>query len=419
MSLGALGRRSGATPDALEATLAARAANAPQRILGDFAQVAGIHPEEAAGNIEALTTRLQGEARPLFDAALSSPDPVWNPDLAKLAQRPVIKKAIDAAGKSVLNAGQDPTAMGFAIDPDTGNYVLGTDLSKTMEAYPTAQTWDKVRKMVNALVQRDPLSNKVVASGEVGITNTDTMRAGADLTKALAGDPAHGFQGAVPGYRAALDKSGEYLQLQSAFERAQKTFLNPNVSATDFSKTFAGLSEPEQQAWKAGIASRLSDQLQKGRLTPRQLTLPHVQGKLAAALGPDAAAQLLGRLQVEAQLASTGGRMIPGAGSPSMEYINAAAEQEGGPSALGLIAQAMKHPVRTVADLAQTGRTLGTTPQVRDELGRLLMQPPEQTIQELRSIRPIETAPLRAPKLPYGAASGMIGGSSPSRRRAN
>lgn len=388
MSLGALARRSGETPDALEALLAARKQAAPQRILNDFAAVSGLQPEEAAGNLDALTMRLQAQAKPLYDAALSSPEPVWNPDLANLAERPVIKKAIDLAGKSLKNAGQDPMAAGFQIDPDTGNFVLGMDLSKTIEQYPTAQTWDKVKKIVGAMVQRDPLTGRVISSGEVGIQNRDLQTASSDLTHALAGDPANGVPGAIPGYRAALDKAGDYLQMQSAFDRAQKAFLNPNVSAKDFAATFAKLTEPEQSAWRSGVAAKLAEQMQKGRLTPRQLMLPHVQAKLTAVLGQDGAQAFLQRLRAEAAMAATGRRMAPGEGSPTMEYANAAAEQEGGPNVLGLITSALKNPVGAVHSLAQQGRTIGTTPQIRNELGRLLMQAPGQTATDIEALPP-------------------------------
>jgi hypothetical protein len=74
-SLGAIARRSGTTPDALEAQLRSRAANGPPTILDAFSAASGIHPDEAAGNVSALADRLQKEATPLFDAALSNARP--------------------------------------------------------------------------------------------------------------------------------------------------------------------------------------------------------------------------------------------------------------------------------------------------------------------------------------------------------
>lgn len=415
-TLGALARRSGTTPDLAEAALRARASGAPNRILDDFAAVSGIHPDEAAGNVEALANRLQGEASPLFDAVRSNPAPVWNADLAKLAQRPVISKAIDAAGKSMLNAGEDPLAVGLKLDPDTGGFVLNSDLSQSTEAVPTAATWDKVRRMVGAMVQRDPVTGRVIKTGDVGITNGDLDAARRDLTMALAGDPAHGVPGAIPGYRAALDKAGDYLSMQSAFERAQKMFLSPSVRTKDFATAFNDLTEPEQKAWASGMAAKLSDQLQAGRLTPRQLMLPHVQGKLAAVLGPDAAQAFLARMAQEAQLGATGARMMPGTGSPTMELLNAAGEQEGGPGYVGLALRALHRPSATLSALYDAGQSRVGSPQVRNELGRLLLQSPEDTAAEFSAFPvPLKTGVL-PPKLPYPAFSGVSGGYAAQRK---
>jgi hypothetical protein len=396
-SLGALGRRSGATPDLLEAQLRNRAQGAPDRILDDFAQVSGIQPQEAAGNVQALADRLRGEAAPLYDAALSSPNPVWNADLAKLAERPVISKAIDAAGKSMLNAGEDPLAVGLRIDPDTGSYVLNGDLSSATEAVPTAATWDKVRKMVGAMVQRDPMTGKVISTGDVGITNRDLATASRDLTSALAGDPAHGAPGAIPGYRAALDKAGDYLSMQDAFNRAQAMFLNPSVRTADFAKAFGELSEPEQEAWKAGMAAKLHDQMQSGRLTPRMLTLPHVQGKAAAVLGDDPAQAFLQNVRQEAQLAATGSRMMPGQGSPTMEFLNAAGEQEA-QNPVGLALRLATNPKGAAHAIYDAGASRMTSPQVRNEMGRILMQSPEDTAADFIFWR----KPLAQPIIPRG-----------------
>lgn len=406
-SLGALARRSGATPDLLEAQLRERAANAPSRILDDFASASGIHPDEAAGNVEALASRLQGEAKPLYDAALDNPQPVWSADLAKLAERPAIKKAIDAAGRSMLNAGHDPRAVGMAVDPDTGAFVLNSDLSQSTQSVPTAATWDKVKKMVGALVQRDSVTGRVIRTGDIGIQNGDLATAARDLTQTLAGDPAHGVQGAIPGYRAALDKAGDYLSMQDAFERAQGAYLKPGVSAKAFAKTYGDLSEPEQKAWLAGMAAKLSDQLQAGRLTPRMLMLPHVQGKTAAVLGDEPAGEFLSRVAQEARLAATGGRMMPGAGSPTMELLNAAGEQDAGPSYAGLALRALRRPGATLGALYDAGQSRIGSPQVRNELGRLLMQPPEATAAEFNGWTPPLRPGVRPPRLPYPALSGV------------
>jgi hypothetical protein len=272
--------------------------------------------------------------------------------------------------------------------------------------------------MVGALVQRDPVTDRVIRTGEIGIKNGDLDTARRDLTQALAGDPAHGVPGAVPGLRAALDKSGDKLSMQDAFDRAQNMFLKPGVSAKDFGAAYTSLSEPEQKAWLSGMAAKLNDQMQAGRLTPRMLTAPHIAGKLSAVMGDQAANDFLTHVGQVAQLAGTGGRMMPGAGSPTMELLNAASEQDA-PSMASLAIKGLRNPAGTAADLWNAGQSRLTSPQVRNELGRLLMQPPEATAEESfwHSMTP---PPLKGgappPRLPYPLLS-AAGGTYAAKRK--
>jgi hypothetical protein len=413
--LGGLARRSGTTGDALEPLLRDRAMMAPQRMLQDFHEIAGVSPTTAAGDVEGLASKWEAEADPLFKAALNRPGPVWNSDLAELAQRPVIKAAMDHAIASLKNAGKDPTAYGFALDPDTGAAAFGSDLSKIGEHQPTAEAWDMIRKLTNKMIVRDELTKAPIMTGPVGITNGNITTAARDLTKALAGDPASGAEGAIPGYRAALDKSSDYLSLRDAFSRGQKFFLDPKTDEKALSKVYNALSEPEQEAFRGGFANRLYDLAQNRRLGPSTLATPRVQAKLAAVFDPAAAQQLVARAQMEARIAATGSRMMPGAGSPTFDFSNAALEQEGGPSPLAMGLRATKDPIGVLQQLIAAGKTVGTTPQVRNEMGRLYMQAPQVTAQELRSLIPQQT-PRPFGLLTPPAASAVVAGQLAQKR---
>jgi hypothetical protein len=184
-------------------------------------------------------------------------------------------------------------------------------------------------------------------------------------------------------------------------------FLKPGVSAKDFGAAYSSLSEPEQKAWLSGMAAKLSEQMQGGRLTPRMLSAPHIAGKLSAVLGEDAAAGFMTKVGQVGQLAATGGRMMPGAGSPTMELLNAASEQDA-PGVAELAIRGLRHPARTAADLWNAGQSRLTSPQVRNELGRLLMQSPEDTAAETfwHSMTPPPLKGGVAPRFPYPLLSG-------------
>lgn len=424
-TLAALARRSGSTPDAVEAALRDRASMAPTRILDDVQQLTGIKPEAVQGDLEGLVGRLQAEAKPLYDAALSHPGPVWNSDLAALAQRPVIKKAIGTVANDMLNAGQDPTVAGLKLDPDTGWTLAGGrinsatggvehggELAATMEPQPTASTWDMVKKAIGRQIERHAITGRALPDSQ-SQGNYGVRVAAQDLTKALAGDPAHGVQGAIPGYRAALDKAGDYLSIQDAFDRGQKLILDPKVNEATFGKVLDSLDEPSQEAFKGGFANKLFDLAQNGRLTPRTLQAPRVQAKLQAVYGDDVAQQLMARIQTEAKLAATGGRMMPGTGSATAELLNAGAEQDGGINAIASLAKKAKSPVSALLQLNAMSKTASTSPPVRNAMGQILLQPPELTAAQLADV--FRKLPPRYSGAP--PVAGLLGGYAAEQQR--
>ena len=371
-ALTALGRRQGLTPDALYALLSERAASAPDRMLADYAQAAGIVPEAAQGDIDALIHKGRIDARPLFDKALSQ-GATWNPELASLSERPVIQRAMGRAVDNLKNAGIDPASFGFTgPDATTGKFI--------QQPRPTAQAWDLVKKSLGTSVERDPFGRIIPDSQSEG--NYNINQANRALTAAL--------RKAIPGYGDALDTSGDYLGLQKAFQTGQSFIIKSTVTAKQLADHLSTLSEPEAQAFRGGVANKLFDLSQNAQLKPAIFNRPILQQKMAAVLG-DAAPDFLNKMQLESAMTKTGARMSPGTNSVTSDVLNATEEQnQNSMRALihGLYAGTWlahgnglwggAHAIAAMRDLGMFGKTAAMPVSVRDEAGRLLMMKPEE-----------------------------------------
>lgn len=383
-ALTALGRRSGITPDRLSALLQERAAGTPDRILADYAQAAGVLPEAAKGDIDALVQQGRTDARPLFDSALSTPGPIWNDDLRRLVQRPVIRKAISSAAEDLKNADMKPGVWGLPSGADDQTLL------------PTAQAWDLVKKRLGQSVERDAFGRIIPDTASPG--NYNINQANHALTGAL--------RKAIPGYGEALDAAGDYLGLQKAFQNGQNFILKSTLTASQMAAHFSGLSESEQQAFRGGVANKLFDLAQNSQLKPAMFNRPMLREKIGAVLG-NGGSDFLDRMKVESMLARTGARMAPGTNSVTSDVLNATTEQDQnylGALIHGLYAGARlahgdglwggAHVLSALRNLGVVGRATTMPVEVRDEAGRLLMMKPEELADYL------STAPAR-----YGAKS--------------
>ena len=379
-ALAALGRRGGTTADLLAGTLAERGQGAGDRILGDYASAAGIAPAAARGDMDAMVQAGRDSASKLFSVALSNPGAVWNTDLAALSNRPVIAKAMGAAAEDLRNAGKDPAAYGFtAQDPASGKFI--------QMPRPTAEAWDLVKKNLNSQVERDPFGKIIPDSVSRGNYNVGV--ANRDLTSAL--------RGAISSYGDALDVSGDYLSLNKAFQSGQDFINNANVTAAKMAQHVAGLFPSDVQAFKGGIANKLFDLAQNGRLSATTLDRPILRQKLITALGPENAGRFLNNLKIEAQMKQTGSRMMPGTGSITSDVLNATSEQNQSADALMDAIYAGVHlsygnkigfGTRALSALRRlgVGRT-GMMPEAtRNEAGRLLMMNPTDLADHLQRL---------------------------------
>jgi hypothetical protein len=341
---------------ALRAAAAARKGTQTDRAMTAMQTHLGVDPTAARGGVDAVVANGQAAAEPLYRAIRANPAPVWSPELAALAQRPAIKKAIGLVSNNMLNSGQDPTTAGIAIDPDTGAATIGSDLGNVVENQPTAATWVGVHQALGKTVERSPLTNQVIPNS-MSPGNFDISVASRDLRNALAGDggaeaapgvasgppaaagqttgnafgqstgpadqsaanaagPADAPQGtgvgqgvsggpasaprigAIPGYGDALATSGDYLSTQNAFDRARGQLFHGPVY--DFSKMWSSLgTPPEQAAGQAALANDVLEASDRGRFEPGLFKSPGVQAKLAIAFGDDPASNFTDQMEAD------------------------------------------------------------------------------------------------------------------------
>lgn len=384
--LGALARRSGATGEALNAEVSTRQLGRPARILDAFADASGVAPEAASGDIQALVTAGRAKAAPLYAEAYAS-GPVETPALRGLLQRPSVKKAMGNALKIAAEEDRNPGDLGFQVSPASGDIPEMITVKS-----PTAETWDLVKRGLDDVLEtyRDKTTGKLVLDNE-GRAVLGTLKS---LRQELVD--------ANPAYGKALATSGDYLSADNAFSAAGKDLFNSTLTEKQFAEKIAGMSASDLSAYRGGIANRVYDLAQTGKLDPKILKTPRVQAKLRAALGPDKADALLGLTAQEGDMLAFERRYAPGANSITQEMAAAMAEQDGigrgaqvagdfaggmvrghGPigSAMGAVSRQLQQAVDAL------GPTRGMSVAARDKAGEALMMSPGELAKALEAYR--------------------------------
>jgi hypothetical protein len=118
--LGTLARREGDTAAAVEARLLQRRDGRPNRLLNAFEQSAGIAPDAAAGNLDAMLREGRAAARPLYDSAFANQSPMASPTMDRLLARDAAKRGMNQARKIMSNEDVNPYTQGltFMDNPD-------------------------------------------------------------------------------------------------------------------------------------------------------------------------------------------------------------------------------------------------------------------------------------------------------------
>jgi hypothetical protein len=252
---------------------------------------------------------------------------------------------------------------------------------------PSIRTLDYVRRGLNQVLEgkRDKTTRRLQLDDETRPIVANVARFRDELIAATGGD-----QGP---YARALSESGDYLRVEEAFRQSERLFAT-GTSERAFRQAIQRMGPAERNALVAGFADRLFRDSQAGRLGTRQLgqiNLPVTREKLALLLGPDGADSFMQRVQAEADLARSGGRMAPGTNSITGEVAEAVREQDRGVGLLNDLARNIEQTRSVVGGTLATGAQALTAPiagfvrgvqspaaqPVRDEIARLLLMPPD------------------------------------------
>jgi hypothetical protein len=420
VGLGALARRAGTTPDVVNGVLSARDAAAPQRILGDYAAAAGIDPAAAQGNLEAFVDANQAKAAPLYKGAYDANQSISSPAIDRILATPAGKQAMNDARTMMQN---DQTLMGVP-DPDLLEQARdsGQDIPWTggVASGLKLRSLDYVKRAMGDQIDAAYRGGANTQAGILtGLKNRLTSALDAADTTAAAGPNSLKPEGGL--YAQARATAGDYLGAQEQFANGQNFILNDKIPADMMQAHMAQLGPSDADAFKGGVANRLFNVAQSGKLGPQIFKAPIVQQKLAAVMGPEQADAFLANIQKEAQMAGASRFMKPGNGSPTATF-NAAMNEQDGATGVGDLA------LNTVQNVANNGvkgglvktagqylvqkpldylRTRGMSIPVRDEAGRLLTMSPADLATYMQQPGRARTLPGRlqmtpATQSPYG-----------------
>lgn len=393
--LTAIGRRSGRTADDLEAMLAARADEAGARVVDDFSSASGIDPATVADDFAAMNDVLRRAASPAYAKAYANKVALTD-ELNALMQRPSLKAAQQRAYAIAAEEGRDPRTLGLRVDTKPGIGFAGRNTAKAVRQ-PTGysmQTLDYIKRGMDDIIEgyRDPTTRRL---------NLNTQG------RAEAGTAAQFRQHLVeanPDYAEALAKGGEPLRLEQAWRDAPN-LMSSRVSERTFAARWDKMGEAERQAHLGGFANDLFERARSGRLRLKDFRNPAFRKKLAMSMGPEQSLRFMGSLEQEVRLAK-GGRMAPGTNSVTEEVRQASQELDRGTGFMAdlqrrldggqgplkaipaTVGSAVASPVAGFVRGVQAPMNQAT----RDEVGRLLMLPPDELAKILAG-RPAPRAP--------------------------
>jgi hypothetical protein len=421
----------GAGGVAIRNAAASRMADVPDRVMGAAQSILGVDPQAARGGVDAVVAQGQAAAKPLYDAYRNTPGPMWNADLADIAARPSIKKAITTAASGLLDAGQNPTALGFKFDPDTGwelNGARGIDAvtggvmpgEAQTQQVPTRATWDAVYKGIGQAVERNPFNNQPLSNGNN--FNLDTAR------QALKG----ALTQADPTFGDALATSSDYLGVKNVFNKISGTALSGSTSVGDFSRLWNGLDgEAEQNAGKAAVANDLLEQIDKGKFAPSLFKTPGVQQKMNIAFGSGPAQAFTDQMMSDMDERGAYNKIISGSPTAGRQQLLAAYAANNPPTGLKAnlqkitgaanMAASLMHPLTAVTKLADMATHTGggaaasagvpwENPEVTSQLGQLLSNPQAFSQLLARMQQPVPQAPNGLLNGLQYAAPGLLSG---------
>lgn len=366
-----MGRRSGQTGETLESQLFQRNQETGDRVVKDFADVAGVDPETITETQQAHADRLRGQAGADYEA-WHAHEKVDNTDLRKLVRRPAIKEALTRAANYIRNKGGNPFEMGVEdklplmrmtpegpkpiVKPDgTPHMVPSADAIDSAKAMgfehpdaeagptrlPTARAWDYVKRELDGLLEqfRDKHTKKLDLSSQEAQGILEARKA---LAEALTDPDTPWGKDAAKAFKAG----GDPIRMEEAF-RSAKELLSNNLNEAAFKTRMKALKDDPAQlaALKAGIVAHARDLANAGRLRLNDLTSKLAETKLKAIFGDEAGAELVARMKMEAEMKAKGARMRPDIGSDTSETMIGKGEQDEAMGSAERGLKAMKHTI--------------------------------------------------------------------------
>ena len=372
------GRRSGETPDTLEAAMNERISEMPNRIVQDFEEITGLRAAEVEGDFAAQAARLREAARPLYQAAEAFDGPVVSDELTALARTSSVQRALRNALDIASDERVAPDSVGLFVTPQGSIEVRN----------PTVRTWDLIKRGLDDVLEtyRDRTTRRLNLD-ERGRATLGVLN---QVRDALTDER----QPWGPAYRAALDAGGEPIRLEGAFRDASKLMGN-SVRMSQFDTRVASMGPAEREALRAGIVNEIQQRAMSGRGNRlADLRTRLFETKLVRLFGDEQGRAIIQRIEDEKFLLTHGRRMQPGIGSDTSEVMLANAEQERALRQVSHMARlwAAGKPIEAItAPILDSfmgfvrGAQVPLDRAARDTVGRLLMLPPSELAAALQA----------------------------------
>lgn len=191
--------------------------------------------------LSALDDAKRAIAAPAYEKAYSYGGNVWNDSLAKLSERPSVKKGMANALRIAAEEGQDPRALGLDLN-EAGDVVF--------TQVPSMKTLDYVKRGLDDVVEayRDPTSGKLNLNTEGRAVN-DTLR---QWVNAL--DEAN------PDYKIARDAWAGPTKAQAAIKQGEG-FITERPE--EIAEALKGMTVSEKDYYRLGAERKIIDLLDK------------------------------------------------------------------------------------------------------------------------------------------------------------
>lgn len=362
-----IARQSGITGDEIESKLRLRNQEQNGRLQENLAKATNLDVRHTQGHIEELVDDLQAKNAPQYKKAFSQPGPEVEDDknFQNIASQPNFQEGFKIAKQAAANK-QEAIAL-FPPSEEGGKWY----------GNPSWEHLDMIKKAMDSVITRKHTDS-------LGKFMSD-FQSNADVEG--AGNFRQWLFGGNKDYENAVDKAGDTITLKKAYDNAPR-LMSPKTSEFQFDKAIRDLSPAEIEATKSGWVNDVYNQLQNGRLTPKDLNQNDFRAKATRILGESDARNFMDEVGQELRLRANADRMMPGRQSITGELAHAQTEMDLKTDQLlsdfantmgrrGVKVAAISGAVSVVKSLIKDVRTPEQRA-IRDEIGKLLLMKPNE-----------------------------------------